>query len=194
MSFAHKLQGSKRNQMKPQQDTRLKKFKLAIYMSCASILLVSCAGAKLPPPPTENEMLVNRFEDGELIAKEIERGVVVYLPNVFFKSGSTDMTEQAKDKIVFIAEVSNEDFVKDRLIVLEGHTDSDGSEAYNMELSKVRTQKTEAALIENNLDSERISTFWFGETKPLVPNKFSDGSDNPAGRSTNRRVEFILLN
>ena len=181
--------------MKPQQqNTRLRKIRVAIYIGCASILLGACAGAKLPPPPTENEKLVSRFEDGELIAKEIQRGVVVYLPSVFFTSDSSDMTEQAKDKIQFIAQVSNEAFVKDRLIVLEGHTDSDGSEAYNLQLSKNRTKKTEAMLIKNMLDSERITVLWFGESKPLVPNEFSDGSDNPAGRSTNRRVEIILLN
>ena len=171
------------------------KIKFLGFLCCIAIL-GGCASAKQPPPPpeSENEILVSRFEDGDLIAKETERGVVVYLPSVFFTSGSSDMTEIAIDKVRYIATVSNEDFVKDRLIVLEGHTDSQGSESNNMKLSKARAKKMEAFLIDNNLDAGRINAFWFGESMPLVPNHFADGTVNPEGLSTNRRVEFVMLN
>lgn len=169
------------------------KTKLIAYLCCI-VLLGACASAKQPPPASDNEILVSRFEDGDLIAKEIERGVVVYLPSVFFTSNSSDMTDIAIDKVKYIADVSNEEFVKNRLIVLEGHTDSQGAENYNMKLSQERARKMEAFLIDNNLDAGRIKAFWYGESKPLVPNHFSDGTANPEGQSTNRRVEFIMLN
>jgi outer membrane protein OmpA-like peptidoglycan-associated protein len=165
------------------------------YLLCI-VLLSGCVSAKAPPPPapSDNQLLVSEFTKGGLTAKETERGVVVYMPSVMFVVGSAKISDSAKDKVRFIAEICNNDVARDRNIVIEGHTDSKGSEKYNMRLSEQRVISVSQLLIQNQLDSGRIDTAWFGETKPLVPNQFGDGSDNPEGRRTNRRVEFILLN
>ncbi len=166
--------------------------KIGLYLLSAC-LFTACISAKTPPP-TENQVLLSKFEQGGLVAKETPRGVVVYLPSVFFLIGSAEMVDVAKDKVKFIAQVCNEEGIVVRKIVLEGHTDSKGDDAYNMSLSKKRAQGTEATLKEYGLAGDRMTTAWFGETQPLVPNTFADGTDNPEGRAANRRVEFIILN
>ena len=171
----------------------LQVLKITLY-TCSLLLITSCVGAKHPPPPSDNQVLVSKFTQGGLVAKETERGVVVYLPSVMFVVGSAEISESAKDKVRFIAKVCNNDIARDRKIKIEGHTDSKGSEEFNMILSEKRTKAVLEFLIQHQLEASRIGTAWFGETRPLVPNQFSDGSDNPAGRRTNRRVEFILLN
>ncbi len=158
------------------------------------VLISGCATAKHPPPPSDNQVLVSKFTQGGLVAKETDRGVVVYLPNVMFVVGSAEISEAAKDKVRFIAKICNNNPAKGRKILIEGHTDSVGSEEYNMILSEKRTKSVLEFLIHHQLEAERVGTAWFGETRPLVPNQFSDGRDNPKARTTNRRVEFILLN
>lgn len=72
-------------------------------------------------------------------------------------------------------------------VVLEGHTDSIGSDEYNMGLSLRRAESVKKALVEkNNINVSRISTHGYGESKPVASN------DTPAGRMKNRRVEAVI--
>lgn len=67
-----------------------------------------------------------------------------------------------------------------------GHTDSDGDDAANMDLSKRRAASVKAALVsEFKIDAGRLETDGKGETQPI------DKNDTPAGKANNRRVEFI---
>ena len=67
--------------------------------------------------------------------------------------------------------------------VLEGHTDSIGSDAYNLDLSKRRAESVKTVLVETfGIDAARISTEGFGESQPLATNKTAEG------RQENRRV------
>ncbi|MCP4010437.1 MAG: OmpA family protein [Proteobacteria bacterium] len=146
---------------------------------------------------SSNQILVSKFEQEGLVAKETPRGVVIYLaylPDVMFVFGSSTLSSEAERKIAFIARVSNDRLAIKRDILVEGHTDAVGSKATNIELSESRAKSASVILVENGVTDQRIETVWFGESQPLVPNKHSDGSDNPEGRAANRRVEFILLN
>lgn len=168
--------------------------KLSFYLCCV-LFISSCISAKRPPPPpSDNQVLVSQFEDGGLIAKETERGVLVYLPSIMFVVGSDDLSDPAKEKVRFIADVSNNSIALDRGILIEAHTDSKGSEQDNMLLSESRAKSVSQLLSRHQISAERIESAWFGETRPLVPNLLSDGTDNLEGQTTNRRVEFILLN
>ncbi len=71
-------------------------------------------------------------------------------------------------------------------IVLNGHTDRVGTDAFNLKLSESRAQSVKAALAEAGLDPKRIDVFAFGETDPKVPTE--DGVNEPQ----NRRVEILL--
>jgi len=68
---------------------------------------------------------------------------------------------------------------------VEGHTDSDGSDEANMTLSKVRGKAVMDKLISMGIDSSRLKSDGFGESKPI------DNNSTPEGKANNRRVEFV---
>jgi outer membrane protein OmpA-like peptidoglycan-associated protein len=78
-------------------------------------------------------------------------------------------------------------------LLIEGHTDGMGTHAHNMKLSDGRAASVKHWLVQNAAVPEnRITTRGWGETKPVAPNKNPNGTDNPAGRQKNRRVELTL--
>jgi OOP family OmpA-OmpF porin len=83
-----------------------------------------------------------------------------------------------------IEEVAN--FLKaypDKDVSLEGHTDSEGSDAYNDDLSKRRAKSVKMVLVETfGIDAAKISTEGFGESRPVATNETNEG------RQQNRRV------
>ena len=93
-----------------------------------------------------------------------------------------------------IAKVMNHPRATTRKISLEGHTDNVGTTAYNMNLSKRRVDAVAAELVKQGMLADRVTTQAFGETRPLAPNRNSDGTDNPVGRAKNRRVEAVIPN
>jgi outer membrane protein OmpA-like peptidoglycan-associated protein len=70
---------------------------------------------------------------------------------------------------------------------VEGHTDSDGEVDFNQGLSEQRAETVRNRLVEMGVDPARLATKGFGETIPVAPN------DNPEGKATNRRVEFVRM-
>lgn len=76
---------------------------------------------------------------------------------------------------------------------IEGHTDSKGSDSYNQKLSERRALAVKDWLVRKaGINAGRLSTKGFGETRPVAPNTRPDGSDDPAGRQRNRRVEIVV--
>lgn len=73
---------------------------------------------------------------------------------------------------------------------IEGHTDSKGSDAYNMKLGDRRALSVKAYLESQGIAGSRISTVSYGESKPVAENTIN-GKDNPKGRAENRRVVII---
>ncbi len=68
-----------------------------------------------------------------------------------------------------------------------GHTDNEGSEEYNLELSKNRAEKVRQLLIKKGINEDRMLSLGMGASEPLVSNETDEG------RQTNRRVEFVLV-
>jgi outer membrane protein OmpA-like peptidoglycan-associated protein len=71
--------------------------------------------------------------------------------------------------------------------LIVGHTDSVGSEDYNMTLSKNRANAVTNYLVGKGLSSGRFTTNWFGETQPMHDNATAEG------RAKNRRVNVAIL-
>jgi outer membrane protein OmpA-like peptidoglycan-associated protein len=71
-------------------------------------------------------------------------------------------------------------------IVIQGHTDSSGSESFNEDLSKRRAQSVEAYLIGRGVDPPRMAAIGYGEAQPVADNNTADG------RVRNRRVDLLL--
>jgi outer membrane protein OmpA-like peptidoglycan-associated protein len=77
---------------------------------------------------------------------------------------------------------------------IDGHTDSVGGDAYNLDLSLRRARAVASWLRDNgHLGAGQMTTHGYGESKPVAPNTRPDGSDNPAGRQLNRRVAIGVL-
>lgn len=72
-------------------------------------------------------------------------------------------------------------------IRVEGHTDSDGSDAHNQELSEKRAASVRLYLVERGIDVLRLESVGYGEIYPIATNK------TPEGREMNRRVEFMVV-
>ncbi len=78
-------------------------------------------------------------------------------------------------------------------VLIEGHTDSKGTNEYNQRLSEKRAFAVKRWLVEKHgIAASRIEAKGWGETKPVAPNTNPDGSDNPAGRAMNRRVVITI--
>jgi outer membrane protein OmpA-like peptidoglycan-associated protein len=74
----------------------------------------------------------------------------------------------------------------ENIVTIEGHTDSVGSDSYNLELSRRRAASIEAYLRSKRLNISSLSSAGYGESRPIASN------DNEAGRSQNRRVEILI--
>jgi outer membrane protein OmpA-like peptidoglycan-associated protein len=72
------------------------------------------------------------------------------------------------------------------LIDVEGHTDSDGSDSYNLQLSQQRAGSVGAYLQSHGVNAQRIVTAGAGEARPIASNT------SPEGKQQNRRVELKL--
>ena len=73
------------------------------------------------------------------------------------------------------------------MVLVEGHTDSAGSDEYNMKLSQQRAESVTNYLIAQGIDSGRFTTKWYGESQPVGDNATAEG------RAKNRRVEMVLI-
>lgn len=81
----------------------------------------------------------------------------------------------------------------DARLVLRGHSDSPGGDAANLAQSRRRAEAVRAYFLDNGVDAGRIAVIALGERRPVAPNAHRDGSDDPAGRASNRRVEIEAL-
>ena len=163
-----------------------------IWLLCGLLILAGCAASE---KKIQNQKMVKEIEEMELEVREIDRGVEIIFPEVLlFDFDSDRLKPDAKSKMHKIAEVVNDPQVESRTIAVEGHTDSIGSPAYNLDLSKRRARSVGRELVFTGVRKERLSLKGFGELKPIAPNKNPDGSDNPEGRTRNRRVEVIIEN
>jgi outer membrane protein OmpA-like peptidoglycan-associated protein len=76
--------------------------------------------------------------------------------------------------------------------LIEGFTDSKGSDSYNLKLSDRRAASVKSWLAQHGISDGSMQTRGWGAAKPVAPNKHPDGSDDPEGRQKNRRVEITI--
>ncbi|PVV25555.1 MAG: hypothetical protein B6D74_02985 [gamma proteobacterium symbiont of Ctena orbiculata] len=125
-----------------------------------------------------------RQELAELQAMKTERGIVLTLGDVLFSTGKTDLLPGAKSTIEKLASFLAE--YPDKTVLVEGHTDNVGTDAFNQDLSERRAISVKNALIQAGVDGSRIDTMGLGESQPITDNSTS------AGRLKNRRVEIVI--
>ena len=111
--------------------------------------------------------------------------------DVLFDFDKADILPKAEPALTHVAKVIRE---KARgQVRVEGHTDGKGAADYNQRLSERRAEAVKGWLVDHEgLRRVTFVTRGFGAERPVAPNAKPDGSDDPAGRQKNRRVEIIV--
>jgi outer membrane protein OmpA-like peptidoglycan-associated protein len=119
-----------------------------------------------------------------LKAKPTDRGLVLTLGDVLFNTGSSTLSPGAGrnlDRLVaFLAEHP------DRLVQIDGFTDSVGTDSFNLDLSQRRADAVRSDLLSRGVSSARVATQGYGKAYPVADNSES------GGRQLNRRVEVVI--
>ena len=117
--------------------------------------------------------------------RETSRGLVISLSDILFDVGKATLKPGAEANLRRIAAILKQ--YPDKQISVEGHTDSDGSDAYNHTLSEDRAASVRMSLVSGGVDANFITSKGFGETQPVATNATA------AGKQQNRRVEIVVL-
>jgi len=121
----------------------------------------------------------------DVALKKIEVGSVIVLKNIFFDFDKATIRPESANELERLIKLLNDNpSIK---IELGSHTDSKGSDEYNMKLSDNRSKSVVEYLIAKGISATRLVAKGYGETKPI------DTNDTDAGRQNNRRTEFKIL-
>lgn len=145
----------------------------------------SVKAEKLPPVAK-----VGKFPKVESLKPVKSCGTVITLQDgVLFDFGKYDLRPEAKATLAKLATVLNQ--AKVPAAQINGHTDSIGDDAFNQDLSEKRASAVATQLKADGVTAN-LQTHGYGKTQPVADNTNADGSDNPAGRQANRRVEIYI--
>lgn len=118
--------------------------------------------------------------------KRDTRGTVITLSGaVLFASGKAELLPQAEAKLSQVATALTQQD-RDAKMVVEGYTDSQGSDEFNLDLSTRRAEAVRKYLSEHGVAEDRISARGMGEGQPIANNETAEG------RANNRRVEIVV--
>lgn len=109
---------------------------------------------------------------------------------VGFPNGGAALDEAARDELDKLA--GDPATAAGGPVILRGSTDSSGSDADNLAMSRRRALAVSAYLKGKGVDPSRVQIVALGEGRPVAPDRNLDGSDNPAGRAKNRRVDIEI--
>ena len=131
---------------------------------------------------TRAQQLANQVN--ELEAELTRRGLVLTLGDVLFDTGQATLKPGAERTTAALVTFLNEN--PERNVLIEGFTDTVGSDSFNQGLSQRRADAVRQALVQRGIAGTRIRTVGFGEAFPVASNA------NEAGRQQNRRVEIVI--
>ena len=146
-----------------------------ILFSCAALLCAVCSGTARSPTDSGGQT-----SSGAACCRE---STYVTLPVIYFSSNSTVLDASAIEKLDRLRKILG-GYDQMKLLVV-GHTDSQGSVAYNQALSQRRASAVVDYLISRGIDSERLERAAHSESQPMATNASANG------RAENRRVVFI---
>lgn len=186
--------GSKRDQIRleartAEADAANKQVAIAQKTADAQAADLAAADAELAAADANAERdqaLIVQQEDQirELNAKKTDRGMVITLGDVLFSTNKSQLKSGSTHNVQKLA-----DFLKHypkHKVLIEGYTDSTGSDGLNQELSDRRANAVRTALLDMGINSDRITTRGYGKAYPVASNATA------ATRQLNRRVEIIL--
>ncbi|MCX6840707.1 MAG: OmpA family protein [candidate division WOR-3 bacterium] len=113
-------------------------------------------------------------------------GMSITLRGIYFDFDKSTIKPESRPALEDAAKMLNENPTIN--VEIQGHTDSKGSDSYNLSLSDRRAASVVAYLTQNlGIDRSRLTSRGYGESQPIATN------DTDAGRALNRRVEFMIL-
>ncbi|MBU1248831.1 MAG: OmpA family protein [Proteobacteria bacterium] len=119
-------------------------------------------------------------------ADVIAQGGAIYL-RIEFDVDKATIRPEFNNQLDELGRALTSSALRDKKVILGGHTDSDASAEYNLDLSKRRAEAVKGYLVRNfQIDPGLIGTKGYGESRPIMPN------DNTANKQLNRRVEVRL--
>ncbi|RPH36669.1 OmpA family protein, partial [bacterium] len=130
------------------------------------------------------EELQNDIKDAKI--ERVGEGIkITFNSGILFKTNSADLQPEAKANIEKLGTILKK--YADTNILVEGHTDSTGTDVYNQTLSEKRAQSVAQFTQNQGVASTRFTIKGYGESQPLVSNSTTDG------RQQNRRVEIAIM-
>jgi outer membrane protein OmpA-like peptidoglycan-associated protein len=127
--------------------------------------------------------------DEELAGAKVERvgeGIkITFDSGILFDVAKASLRSEAQANLANLATVLNK--YADTNVLVEGHTDADGTEEYNLTLSKQRAQSVANYLAGLQVDATRLTIMGYGEGQPIASNESTDG------KQQNRRVEIAIM-
>ena len=118
-------------------------------------------------------------------------GGTVTVDNIYYGYDSSALRDESFPVLDQLVSMMNEN--KNMKLEIGAHTDSKGSDAYNLKLSDARARSVVGYLISKGIAADRLESKGYGESKPIADNANANGSDNPDGRQKNRRTEFKII-
>ena len=127
---------------------------------------------------------IERDIEGAKVERVGEGIKITFSSGILFDVDKSDLKDPYKGELSQLADILNK--YEDTNILLAGHTDSTGSDEYNLELSRRRAESVANYLASQNVKRDRFSTEGYGKVDPIASN------DTAEGRAQNRRVEVAI--
>lgn len=142
------------------------------------------AGALIGRQMDKQAEELKRDLEGAHVERVGEGILITFESGLVFDTDSYGLREATKTNLTDLSETLKK--YDDTDILIEGHTDNTGEDAYNQKLSENRADAVENFLVTQGIQDSRVTTKGYGESQPL------DSNDTEAGRQKNRRVEVAI--
>jgi outer membrane protein OmpA-like peptidoglycan-associated protein len=143
------------------------------------------AGAYIGSYMDKQAAEMRRDIEGAKVERIGEAIKITFESGILFDVDKADLRTASRDNLADLARILNK--YPDTNILIEGHTDSTGSDDYNRRLSRDRAASVAYFLATQEVKSGRFTTMGYGETQPIATN------DTPQGRQQNRRVDIAVM-
>jgi outer membrane protein OmpA-like peptidoglycan-associated protein len=142
------------------------------------------AGAYIGDYMDKQAAEIERDIEGARVERVGEGIKITFDSGILFDVNKAALKNASKQELGELAVILNK--YQDTNILLEGHTDSTGSEEHNLDLSRLRAQSVSNELAANGVNPSRFTIMGYGESQPIADNSTTEG------RAQNRRVEVAI--
>lgn len=164
---------------------RVEYAKQTIAMKSAEDELKNAASERAKAQLAARDAQIKKLQDS-LNAKQTDRGTVVTFGDVLFDLNKAELKASGMNNVAQLAQFLRDN--PERQVIVEGYTDSTGSDSYNQSLSERRANSVRAALVKMGVEPNRVIAQGYGKDYAVADNS------SASGRAMNRRVEVTISN